>query len=243
MFCPKKKGFFPLLYAKFKDSITEEELKAFADLDSNEQRVALVRHLAIFSGRDDKSGKRDLRNSAVSSESAGTDGHGLFHFVRPILGEKCAAKSAQHREAGNAAFEEGNLKQSLLLYTMAVFTAPSSSEEFALALANRSAALQKLRAHDLAAADIDLAMKSGYPKIKVFKLLQRKAECLEAMENYGSAASAYVQSLGALNADAVKGAEDKKEKLRRELMGKISSLNQKQRSQKDHSQDIIEGKL
>ena len=58
-------------------------------------------------------------------------------------------------------------------------------------VAQRSAALQKMRFFDTAVSDIDLAVTSGYPESKVFKLHERKAECLEAMARPDEAAESY----------------------------------------------------
>ena len=51
------------------------------------------------------------------------------------------------------------------------------SDELALGLANRSAALQFLRKYDLAITDIDLAIRYGYPTDVQYKLLDRKGKC------------------------------------------------------------------
>ena len=48
-----------------------------------------------------------------------------------------------------------------------------------------------MRFFDTAVADIDLAVTSGYPESKVFKLHERKAECLEGMQRPDAAAESY----------------------------------------------------
>ena len=48
-----------------------------------------------------------------------------------------------------------------------------------------------MRFFDTAVADIDLAVASGYPESKAFKLHERKAECLEAMGRADEAAESY----------------------------------------------------
>ena len=48
-----------------------------------------------------------------------------------------------------------------------------------------------MRFFDTAVSDIDLAVTSGYPESKVFKLHERKAECLEAMARPDEAAESY----------------------------------------------------
>ena len=51
-------------------------------------------------------------------------------------------KSEGNREAGNSSFYSGNYRQALILYSIAVFTAPQGDGDdcFALALANRDCA-------------------------------------------------------------------------------------------------------
>ena len=48
-----------------------------------------------------------------------------------------------------------------------------------------------MRFFDTALSDIDLALSSGYPESKVFKLHERRAECLEATGRPDEAAEAY----------------------------------------------------
>ncbi len=65
MFCPDKKGFFPLLYTKLRESIDREELAAFEKLASIEERIQFASALPRLTGEDD-----------------------LFKIVKPIHGEK-----------------------------------------------------------------------------------------------------------------------------------------------------------
>ena len=48
--------------------------------------------------------------------------------------------------------------------------------DLALAYANRSACYQKLGCYQMALRDIELALTSGYPEDKAFKLEERKGE-------------------------------------------------------------------
>ena len=54
----------------------------------------------------------------------------------------------------------------------------SDSNDLSLAFANRSACYQKMRGYDLAVRDIELALSSGYPEDKAFKLYERKGKAL-----------------------------------------------------------------
>lgn len=50
-----------------------------------------------------------------------------------------------------------------------------------MAYANRSACLVHLGDYSLALADIDLALENGYPVDLRYKLLERRAKCLQAI--------------------------------------------------------------
>ncbi len=101
-----------------------------------------------------------------------------------------------------------------------MFTAPQDdgSECFALALANRSACMQKLRSYKTAVGDIDLAIASGYPEQKAFKLAERKAECMEQLGRMEAAAEAYKQAGQMLAKSRLP--KDKKEVLAEKLRAK-----------------------
>lgn len=63
-------------------------------------------------------------------------------------------------------------------------------EKFAIALANRSAALYHLEKYNLALSDIDLAEK-GYPKEIMYKLKERAARCHLANKTFELALRAF----------------------------------------------------
>jgi tetratricopeptide (TPR) repeat protein len=116
---------------------------------------------------------------------------------------------------------------------MAVFHAPpwSTSEEdggycFALALANRSACLQRLCSFKLAISDIDLALESGYPEGKAFKLLERRAECLEQIGHYDEAIESYEMAISSLSQISGSVPKDKREKIRQSLKKKLAKAIQ-----------------
>ena len=59
-----------------------------------------------------------------------------------LLPPQSRDKSEGNREGGNSSFYSGNYRQALILYSIAVFTAPQDdgTDCFALALANRDRA-------------------------------------------------------------------------------------------------------
>ena len=67
MFCPTRKGFFPLLYHKLTESLSREELSSFSSLTSNEERLSFL-----------------WRLPRLSSEFEDN----LFRLVKPMHGDK-----------------------------------------------------------------------------------------------------------------------------------------------------------
>lgn len=65
-----------------------------------------------------------------------------------------------------------------------------TEEKFAIALANRSAALYHLEKYNLALSDIGLAEK-GYPKEIMYKLKERAARCHLANKSFELALKAF----------------------------------------------------
>ena len=157
MYNPKLAGFFPLIQLKFEEGLSEAEKAQYLGLANLEDKIRWLHKLPRISSGD---------NDNV-----------LHAILRPEYGSKTRQKSAENREAGNAQFYAGNFRQAEILYSVAVFKAPSDSKDLSLALANRSACYQKMGAPRLALRDIDMALASGYPEDKVFKLYERKGEC------------------------------------------------------------------
>ena len=62
-----------------------------------------------------------------------------MHFSLVLWPLQSLDKSEGNREGGNSSFYGGNYRQALILYSIAVFTAPQDdgTDCFALALANR----------------------------------------------------------------------------------------------------------
>ncbi|TRY63413.1 hypothetical protein TCAL_02645 [Tigriopus californicus] len=170
MFAPNRKGFFPVIYNKFIDILDEKPREAFAALGTNEERVKFFLELPYLSRGQDQD---------------------LFALMAPMPGVKNNEKSEESREAGNAAFYAGKYLQAQILYSGAVFTADQTTDSYSLALANRSACLQKLGYYELAIRDIGLALRHRYPKNKIFKLLERRGECFESLGQFKEAAEAF----------------------------------------------------
>lgn len=93
-----------------------------------------------------------------------------------------------YRSQGNDEFKMKNYEESLKLYTHSSMTAEIDSPDFALSVANRSAALYYLNEYEHSIKDIDQALASEkYPLKNIFKLYERKGNCYLHM-NYPSLA-------------------------------------------------------
>ena len=146
MFCPKRQGFFPIIYQRVQDSLSPEEVSEFEKCSTLEERIVFVWGL--------------YRVDSIFKE-----------LLKPLYGEKKSSRSAEKREAGNAQFNAGNYRQAQMMYSVAVFCANiSSNDEFkitndsnknrdySLALANRSACYHRTRKYKSALQDISLAI-------------------------------------------------------------------------------------
>ena len=145
MFCPKRQGFFPIIFQRVQDSLSPEEISEFSSCSTLEERISFVWGL--------------YRVDKIFKE--------LLH---PLYGERNESRSAEKREAGNAQFSAGNYRQANLMYSLAVYCAKiSCNDEFkinndsnqnrnyTLALANRSACFQRGKQYTMALQDISLA--------------------------------------------------------------------------------------
>lgn len=83
--------------------------------------------------------------------------------------------SDQYRSRGNEAFKIENYEESLKMYTRSMMTAEIDSPNFALSIANRSAALCYLEEYKHSLKDIDQTFKSKpYPLQNYYKFFERK---------------------------------------------------------------------
>lgn len=160
MFAKERMGFMPALYLAFMDELEPAEKKKFVTCSSQEEKADMI-----------------LNHPFVKEK---------FDMIK--LGDgKDNAKSIKAREEGNNFFQDGNFKAASNKYSTAVVFANQGSKEFSLALANRSAALQRLNQQERGILDIDLAVQAGYPEDKMYKLLERKAQLLQDQSQYSEA--------------------------------------------------------
>ena len=209
MFAKNRIGFMPGLFVAFRDELDANDLKKFIDLKSEEERADFVlNHVFI----------RDK-----------------FNNIRGIEG-KDNAKAAKSREDGNKEFEVGNFKAALVKYNMAACQAKQQGGELSLALANRSAVLQRLKLFTKGVADVDRALEAGYPQDKMFKLLERKGLMLVELRKYDQARDCFSKAKKMVHNSSMN--EAKIEKFVSDMDKQIDKIKDK----KDSNDDISEQK-
>ncbi|XP_063634781.1 SET and MYND domain-containing protein 4-like [Cydia splendana] len=90
---------------------------------------------------------------------------------------KCDSVSLLWRQRGNEKFRASLLLDSYECYNKSVLYATQDGDMFPLALANRSAALLRMKKFKECLSDISLALSHGYPREQRHKLLLRRADC------------------------------------------------------------------
>jgi len=150
----------PALYVAFLEELTQTDKCEFESLDSQDRRAEWI-----------------LNHSFIRDK---------FNQIQVIEG-KDNTRSVRAREEGNRQFQEGHYQAALLQYSTAVAFADQSKPDYSLALANRSAALQRLNKQNKSVEDIDAAVDAGYPKDKLYKIIERKGQCLAELGKFGLA--------------------------------------------------------
>lgn len=95
---------------------------------------------------------------------------------------KSNAISAHLRQQGNDLFTANQLCDAMDKYNASLCFAEPGTECQSLAYANRSSCFLKMKMFHECCVDIDLAKAAGYPEESMWKLDQRKATCLEAID-------------------------------------------------------------
>lgn len=81
------------------------------------------------------------------------------------------------RQIGNEKFRNNEIMESYDCYTKSVRFAKHGGEKYALALANRSATLVRMKRYEDCLSDIKLALANDYPNEQRHKLYLRQADC------------------------------------------------------------------
>lgn len=88
----------------------------------------------------------------------------------------------QFRLVGNQHYKSCRFNEALVCYNRSLCHAIPGSEEFSVAIANRSAVYMELGEFELCLENIKLAIDCGYPKQKLDNLLKRQEKCLDMLE-------------------------------------------------------------
>lgn len=198
MFAKDRVGFMPGLYVAFLGELSADDKNKFEALSCQESRANMI-----------------LNHPFISDK---------FDNIQ-VIDSKDNAKSSKTREEGNVLFQSGNFQASLVKYSSAVTLAKVKSKELSLALANRSAALQRLNYHTKGVQDIDAALDSGYPIDKQFKIFERKGQLLRELKQFDKARDCYVKASNLVKQSSIN--ETKREKFRQEMDLQIAKLKEK----------------
>lgn len=85
------------------------------------------------------------------------------------------------RAQANVKFQNKDYVSALCEYNKSVMTAKIDGQDYALALANRSAALYHLEEYDDCVRDVRRALAANYPNEMAYKLYDREIKCLQKM--------------------------------------------------------------
>lgn len=91
----------------------------------------------------------------------------------------------------NEIFKKKDYVTALCKYNKSVMTAKINSQDYAFALANRSAALYYLEEYKACISDIHRSLAAKYPNELAYKLYEREINCLERMGNLSEAEFKY----------------------------------------------------
>ncbi|XP_071790711.1 SET and MYND domain-containing protein 4-like isoform X1 [Asterias amurensis] len=133
---------------------------------------------------------------------------------------KSEEQSSALRQKGNSFFQKELYSDALSCYTQSVMMAPDdcspiptndASPCLATALGNRSAALYHLGHYELAMEDCQRAVNCGYLRTSLYKVLQRKGQCLLALGHPSQAREAFTEAI--LSLDEADGMDPKRKSL------------------------------
>lgn len=97
--------------------------------------------------------------------------------------KKCAETAAKYKASGNEKFRANDLVAAIYFYNKSLCYAPVGSNDKSLAFANRAACFLQAKEYKQCLADIELAIKAGYPNNLMPKLEKRRADCMKLIKN------------------------------------------------------------
>lgn len=201
MFAPDRQGFFPALWLQLLEAMGHQEREEFDKLSTKEERITFMYNHRYPKAR--------------------------FELLRAMRQEKDTAASNKKREAGNHAFQSGDYATAMVNYSRAVVLGRDATTDLSLAYANRAACLQRLGYPDFALVDIQLAIENKYPAHNMFKVLERKAECLLTLKRFKESRVVFEEAVAALKLSKIdKNKRDKFLKVTKNNLEKIDTLEE-----------------
>ena len=221
MFAPDRQGFFPGLWVQLVQGLSREERAEFSGLTSRQERITWMYGTRLVTERLEL--LRSMRSGGV----------------------KDAQQSKAKKETGNQHFLSGDLHTAMINYSRAVVLAENKSQDLAAAFANRAACLQRLGCPEFALTDLQLAEDNGYQQDNIFKIWERRAQCLLSLRRFGEAKLAFKEALLAVRAAKLEGKKrskffkDVKEGLEKAEQAEADNLELINKSTADHQKEAI----
>ena len=129
---------------------------------------------------------------------------------------KSGGTATKLRDEGNAKFRLHDNEGALKLYTESIICSPELGPELSLGYGNRSAALYHISQYQDCLQDIELALKSKFPRNLEYKLHQRKGMCLTKLGLHTEGQKAFVTAMASLDM-VPKMTKEKKEAIIRDI--------------------------
>ncbi|CAF4836224.1 unnamed protein product [Pieris macdunnoughi] len=200
-------GFFKHFHDHVNSSLDDVTRKNFANLETNSKRIAYLSGLPLMKSYD-------LTPEVEKCKSGG-------EF--PV--NKRLEKARLFKDEGNREVQRGDWVKAMQLYSLSMIHMPKKeTEELAIVLANRSAALNHLEQYEESLADIRRCLALGYPRHLRYKVYERRARCLLVLKRNQDAVKAFQDTISSLD-EAKNLNQEKKQKLRTDAKLMLEVLN------------------
>ena len=146
------------------------------------------------------------------------------------IGRKDLDQAIQLKEEGNIFFQQEKFSESLSCYNDSIMLTPCSNDfdiennsvDLAMCLTNRATVLGIFKMYENAAEDLEIAVKSGYPKNSLYKIYQLLAVSYERLGNQNKAIIAYEKLIEVLDVSDL--SKDKVENMKNEIRFSLKSM-------------------
>ncbi|XP_026809754.1 SET and MYND domain-containing protein 4-like [Rhopalosiphum maidis] len=146
--------------------------------------------------------------------------------VCKLTNPKNNEKARKIRADANVKFQNRDYTSALYEYNKSVMTAKIDSQDYVLALANRSAALYYLEEYEACIHDIHQALAKKYPTELAYKLYEREVKCLEHMGKTSQAKLKFKEFLSHLSQALL--SKEKKKNIEMQIKKLLKETNKKE---------------